>query len=344
MERWIVERASFSHGLESFDLPLYFGFGKIFKGLKGFEYIPISDEAQRSDAIGHGDQPRISLGLAVCPVYRSADVAQRMIWQWLKQTLTRPRSMDEWIRKCSNVQWIRELLQSTWKYSLTCWRESSQGQVEGSEIDENLLQAWMAALLVTMLALPITIPEEVVEKIIVPRLRFSDYNGSCPKSSRALTRAVKALFFDMYRQFVDRLTSALQEFERLKPEEISDRHLGHVYCIAILVIVITCQIQTSLMDNIQLDSHVQAVDPSMREMTYEHMRDAEGAFRNTIMFVKHENSKRLKTRSISDERLLLLRRTIREVGRIHHDGTWLLSFLVIRYHDADIDDSNQKTP
>lgn len=319
MEGWILEHAIFPPGSELLELPLDFGFGEIFQGLYGFEYHPVSDEAQRSDAIGHGDQPRIGPGITVCPVYSSAEDAQRMIWQWLKRTLTSAQSMNQWLQRCSRVEWIRGLLQSTWEYSLTCWCERGHVQADNSKLDSNLFEAWMAALLVTMLALPVNIPEQDVHNI-AQRLRFSSYNDPLPRTSRALTRAMKALFFDMYRQFVDRLTSALQDFERLKPEEVSDRRLGHIYCIAILVIVITCQIQTSLMDNVRLSSSVQDFDPNMWEVTFEHMRDVEGAFRNTIMFVKHNNVKRLKAKSILDKNLLRLRQTVQEIGRVHRDG------------------------
>jgi hypothetical protein len=336
MAGWIREHASFPPGDEIFELPLNFGFGEIFEGLYGYEYNPTTNEAQRSHAVGHGDQPRLSPGIAVCPIYSSADAAQRMIWQWLKQTLTRTQSMGEWLERCSRVEWIRKLLQSTWEYSVTCWYETSHVEVEERKLDDNLLEAWMAALLVTMLALPVTIPEQIVHNI-VPRLRFSRYNYPFPNTSRALSRAVKALLFDMYRQLVDRLTSALRDVERLKPEEVSDRRLGHIYCIAILVIVITGQIQTSLMDNGRLSAQ-QAVNPHLLwEETFEHIRGVECAFRNTIMFVKHNNAKRLKEESISDAKLLLLRQMVQETGRLYRNGMWLSSLLLFRYHDADID-------
>lgn len=324
MAGWISEHTHFPPGQENFELPLYFGFGKIFKGLYAIEYDPTTNEAQRSHAVGHGNQLRIDQGIHVCPVYNSAEEAQRMIWDWLKQTLTSARSMREWLKRCfpdDEIEWIQKLLLSTWEYSIKCWQESRNSQVEEAELDHNLLEAWMAALLVTMLSLPVTIPEQVVHNI-VPRLRFRNYNYPLPNSSRALTRCVKALLFDMYRKFVDRLTSALRDFEKLKLEGVSDRRLGHIYCIAILVMVITCHIQTSLMDNGWLSSRQLGVDPNLWEETFERIRDVECAFRNTIMFVKHNNKKWLRKNQISDAKLLVLRQDIREIERTYHDGTW----------------------
>uniref|UniRef100_A0A093Y3R0 Nitrate transporter 1.8 n=1 Tax=Talaromyces marneffei PM1 TaxID=1077442 RepID=A0A093Y3R0_TALMA len=322
MAGWISEHTHFPPGQENFELPLYFGFGKIFKGLYAIEYDPTTNEAQRSHAVGHGNQLRIDQGIHVCPVYNSAEEAQRMIWDWLKQTLTSARSMREWLKRCfpdDEIEWIQKLLLSTWEYSIKCWQESRNSQVEEAELDHNLLEAWMAALLVTMLSLPVTIPEQVVHNI-VPRLRFRNYNYPLPNSSRALTRCVKALLFDMYRKFVDRLTSALRDFEKLKLEGVSDRRLGHIYCIAILVMVITCHIQTSLMDNGWLSSRQLGVDPNLWEETFERIRDVECAFRNTIMFVKHNNKKWLRKNQISDAKLLVLRQDIREIERTYHDA------------------------
>ncbi|KAI7968214.1 hypothetical protein EIK77_010384 [Talaromyces pinophilus] len=325
MKRWISEHAFFPPGQERFELPLYFGFGKVFEGFYAVEYAPTTVEAQRSHAVGRGDQPQIDQGILVCPVYDSAEEAQRMIWDWLKEALTNAQSMRKWLKRCfpgKEIKWIRKLLRSTWEYSIKCWQESRNFQIEEAELDHNLLEAWMAALLVTMLSLPITIPEQVVHNII-PRLRFSSYNHPFPKSSRALARAVKALLFDMYRQFVDRLTSALRDFEKLKLEGASDRRLGHIYCVAILVMVITSHIQTSLMDNGRLSSRQQSVDPNLLwEETYEHIQGVECAFKNTIMFIKHNNARWLRKNTISDAKLLVLRQDIQEIERTCLDGTW----------------------
>ncbi|PCH02633.1 Hypothetical protein PENO1_036860 [Penicillium occitanis (nom. inval.)] len=321
---WISEHAFFPPGQERFELPLYFGFGKVFEGFYAVEYAPTTVEAQRSHAVGRGDQPQIDQGILVCPVYDSAEEAQRMIWDWLKEALTNAQSMRKWLKRCfpgKEIKWIRKLLRSTWEYSIKCWQESRNFQIEEAELDHNLLEAWMAALLVTMLSLPITIPEQVVHNII-PRLRFSSYNHPFPKSSRALARAVKALLFDMYRQFVDRLTSALRDFEKLKLEGASDRRLGHIYCVAILVMVITSHIQTSLMDNGRLSSRQQSVDPNLLwEETYEHIQGVECAFKNTIMFIKHNNARWLRKNTISDAKLLVLRQDIQEIERTCLDAT-----------------------
>lgn len=326
MKGWISEHAYFPPGQERFELPLYFGFGKVFKGFYAVEYAPTTDEAQRSHAVGRGDQLQIDQGIRVCPVYDSAEEAQRMIWDWLKETLTNARSMHKWLKRCfpgDEIEWIQKLLLSTWEYSIRCWQESRNFQKEEeAELDRNLLEAWMAALLVTMLSLPVTISEQDVDNI-VPRLTFNSYDYPFPKSSRALTRAVKALLFDMYRQFVDRLTSALRDFEKLKLEGASNRRLGHIYCVAILVMVITSHIQTSLMDNCRLSSVQHGVDPNLLwEETYEHIQDVECAFKNTIMFIKHNNARWLRKNTISDAKLLDLRQDIQEIERIYLDGTW----------------------
>lgn len=326
MKGWISEHAFFPPGQERFELPLYFGFGEVFEGFYAVEYAPTTDEAQRSHAVGRGDQPQIRQGILVCPVYDSAEKAQRMIWVWLKETLTSAQSMRIWFKSCfprKEIEWIQKLLLSTWEYSIKCWQGSRNVQKEEAQLNHNLLEVWMAALLVTMLSLPVTIPEQVVHNI-VPRLRFSSYNHPFPKSSRALTRAVKALFFDMYRQFVDRLTSALRDFEKLKLEGASDRRLGHIYCVAILVMVITSHIQTSLMDNGRLSSQQQGVVGRnlLWEETYEHIRGVECAFKNTIMFIKHNNARWLRKNTISDAKLLVLRQDIQEIERTCLDGTW----------------------
>ncbi|KUL88458.1 hypothetical protein ZTR_05525 [Talaromyces verruculosus] len=323
MKGWISEHAYFPPGQERFELPLHFGFGKVFKGFYAVEYAPTTDEAQRSHAVGRGDQPLIDQGIPVCPVYDSAEKAQRMIWDWLKETLTNARSMHKWLKSCfpgKEIEWIQKLLLSTWEYSIKCWQESRNFQIEEAELNHNLLEAWMAALLVTMLSLPVSIPEQVVQRII-PRLRFRSYNRTLTKSSRALTRAVKALFFDMYRQFVDRLTSALRDFEKLKLEGASDRRLGHIYCVAILVMVITSHIQTSLMDNGRLSSQQEVDATLLWEETYEHIRGVECAFKNTIMFIKHNNASWLRKNTISDPKLLVLRRDIQEIERTCLDAS-----------------------
>lgn len=325
MAAWVSQHTYCAPEQELFELPLRFGFGEIFYGLSAIEYDPATVEAQLSHAVSHSAQAQIRPGIPVCPIYKSKD-AQRMIWHWMKETLTSRRSIDDWLRKCfpgDRVEWIQGLLLSTWEYSIKCWDESRRVQIEESELDDNLLEAWMAALLVGMLSLPVTIPQRAVRNII-PRLRVGNYNYASANSSRVLTKAIKSLLFDMYQKFVHRLTSALRDFGS-KPEEVSERRLGHIYCIAILVIVLNCQLQTSLMDNGQLSSVQPGVDPNLWEVTYECMRGTECAFKNTIMFVTHNNNRWLKKNEIFDQKLLDLRQDIQEIEHTYHDGTYAVT-------------------
>lgn len=325
MRDWVFQHTYYPPNSQVFELPLHFGFGETFYGMSAIEYNPIFVEAQHSHAVSHDDQLRIDPGIPVCPIYDDSKDAQRMIWHWMKEALTCRRSIDDWLEKCfpgDRVEWIRELLLSTWKYSIKCWNESRRVQIQEPELDSNLLEAWMAALLVGMLSLSVTIPDQAVRDII-PRLRFGNYNYAFSNTSRVLNKAIKSLLFDMYQEFVHRLTSALHDFGT-KPEEVSERRLGHIHCIAILVIVLNCQIQTSLMDNGRLSS-VPQVDPNLWEVTYEHMRGTECAFRNTIMFVRHNNNRWLKKNVISDGKFFDLREDIRNIERTYHAGTWPVS-------------------
>ncbi|KAF3406265.1 hypothetical protein DPV78_000396 [Talaromyces pinophilus] len=319
MARWISENTYCPPEQDEFELPLYFGFGEIFKGLYAVEYNPTTEEAQHSYIISRSDQLQINQGIPVCPVYNSHE-AQRMIWHWLKQTLTSERSMRQWLKRCFpgyEVEWIQKLLLVTWEYSIKYWHERRHVQLE-TELDVNLLEAWMAALLVTMLSLPVTIPEQAIYNI-VPHLRFKSYNYRFDNTSHVLTKAIKALLFDMYQQFVHKLTLTLQDFEKLNLEEISDSHLGHIYCIATLMIVLNCHIQTSLMDNGRISAIQQEVDSNLWGKTFEHMRGVEYAFKNTIMFVKHKYAMWLKRNTILDTELLVLQQEVQEIRRTYRD-------------------------
>lgn len=322
----------FPTGQEKFELPLDFGFGEIFNGLYGVEYEATTNESLLSDILDRSDehleQPQISLGIPVCAVWSSADGVQRGIWEWLKQTLASSKSIEKWLQTCfhgSDVEWIHELLLSTWKYSVRCWRDAKHQHGNEFQHNETLLEAWMAALLVGMLWLPITIPQQAVENIR-PQLRYASYNPSSHYShtSRALTRSVKSLLCDMYQQFVGRLASTLQNFKMLRPGQVSDHHLGYIYCTAILIMVITCQLQTSLMDNSRLVSLQSPVTPNFWEETFEQLRGLESAFKNSILFILHTTHRWFKENSTSDTSLLDFQREIQEIQQTFHDGMSLV--------------------
>jgi hypothetical protein len=313
--------------LTEFDLPLSFGFGKPFIGFRGIEYIPITNEARWSRVIGYSDEsPRYSRSLYVYPVNSSSLEIQKMIWKWLKQTLGDKYSMNHWLRTCfpgSEVKWIRDLLRVTRRYTFASWNGRSQ-EADDSQLNDNLFEAWMACLIVTMLSLPITVPEDAVNSI-VPDLQFVRYEYPYPNTSRALTKCVKSVMFDMYQQLVKRITLALDKFGQLKIEEISERRLAHMNCISILLMVLTSQIQTSLRDDSRL-IFAGENDPAIWERTLDQLQNIEGVFKNTILFVRYRNKEWLKKNP--ESKLLDLRDDIREIGRTYRDGT-LISFTYV---------------
>lgn len=175
----------------------------------------------------------------------------------------------------------------------------------------------MEALLTGMLSIPITIPEK---RIVSFRhnLKYRTYENTS-RTSRALTRKVNNLLFDVYQHFIELLVSTLRSFEWLRADEVSSRPVVYLYCTAILIIVITCKFQTSLMDNGRLASLQPPSDSNSWEITFEQLCGVESAFKNSILFADHKNT------SISDTKLLNINKT----SRNFINQTWNESLLCI---------------
>ncbi|RAO71376.1 uncharacterized protein BHQ10_007388 [Talaromyces amestolkiae] len=322
LTQWMSTNIRSTLWQRQFDLPLSFGFGENFIGFRGVEYIPNTDEARWRGTVGHSDihpeSPQFHQSLYVYPVNSSSLDVQRMVWEWLKQTLGDRHSMEDWLRTCfrgDELKWIRDLLRVTRRYTFESWNERPQEEVD-SQLDDNLLDAWMACLIVTILSLPINIPTDVVDSI-VPNLQFGSYQSPYPNASRALSKCVKSLLFDMYQQFVKRITLALENFDKLKIEQISERRLAHVNCISVLLMVLTSRIQTSLMDDSRL-TFERENDPTIWDQTLVQLENVEGVFKNIILFVRYMSKEWFKQNRGS--RLRDLPREIREIGQNYHNA------------------------
>lgn len=113
-----------------FELPLDFGLGPILQGFLGVEYIT-KDESKGGFTVAKSDQrpepPIIHAGIAVYPVSDDSTVVQKLIWDWLKQTLISNGDMEKWRQVCfhgPDVEWIRGVALSTWKYTMQFWEEN----------------------------------------------------------------------------------------------------------------------------------------------------------------------------------------------------------------------------
>lgn len=312
-----------------FDLPLNFGFGNTFHGFIGAEYDPTTVAVQYSPVVGptdrHPESPLWAYSLPVYPVNSGSSEVQGMVWDWLKETLESDHSMEEWLHVCfrgENVEWIRELLRVARQYSLEAWRElrSNNHQTAEPHLYESLLHAWMMALLATMLSLSITIPpdarHDVLSQLQQPQPPPVVQHSS---SSRPINKCAKSLLFHIYKRLVKKVMAALEAFRKTRLKNISARHLGHVHCIAILIVVVTSQLQTSLMDNYRLSS-----SEDLWQETVYHIRQVEKAFKNTVLYVRHINKDWLKLDRREDEhldpRLLSLLNEIQNIKSACNEG------------------------
>lgn len=311
---------------DSFDLPLCFGFGKTFHGFEGAEY-QYDVETQYSRAVGpsgpHPESPLYGFSIPVYPTNSNSPDVRRSVYVWLKQTLTSPADMEDWVRACfgaEDIGWIRSLLGKIWQYSVRSWKNLrlNEHQIE-DRLDESLLDTWMMALLATMLSLPVTIPPEALPAVkgnlrsLVSGTIYSD-------SSRPINKCVKSLIFDIYRRLVEKVMRALEVFRKRKIEDVSERHLCHVHCMSILIVVITSHLQTSLMDNYRLSGNG---IPGLEEKTFEHIRQVETAFKNTVLHVRHRNKLWLRARSLRDGNIDLLQ-DIEDIKNKYSEGSLCL--------------------
>lgn len=278
-----------------FVLPLSFGFGKTFYGFYGAEYDPTTEDGAFTHVIAAGEQhPETHLvgyGLPVFPTNSDSKEVQRLIWDWLKDTLKSRDSMEEWLTVSfpgQEVQWIQSLLRLIWQYSFQYWNESrlTEQNADESKLDDNLLTAWMMAILVTMLSFPVTVPPGTREEIL-SRSRFVTPGYTYPDSSRPLNKCVKALLLDIYNKAVEKVMAALDEFRKRNISLISEQHIGHIRCITILVVVVTCQLQTSLMDNSRMPP--QGDISRWLNETHYHLHKVEGAFKNVVLFTRQRS-------------------------------------------------------
>lgn len=331
---WILEHAYFPPGQTKFELPLDFGFGQTFEGFYGLEYIPMKGSFKVDSAVAESDQrpepTRVSHDIHVCPLWGSADIVQRHLFSWLEQTLVNGQDMYEWREACfqgSDVKWIRILLLTSWKYSMRNWEEAQQCEGNDAQLDGMLLESWMAALLIGMLSLPIKIPEERIESIR-ENLKHGTYDNKS-RTSHALTRTVKTLFFELYQQLVQNFASALKNFAEVKADEVYGRRIGHLHCIGILIMVITCQLQTTLMNYGRLASLQPLNDLDIWETTFEQLRDLESAFKNSIQFAHRSNVRWLEKTSISDTKLSDFQLEVQEIGQTFYNGKSLIVSIIL---------------
>lgn len=289
--------------LVPFDLPLHLGFGRPFYGFEGAEYDPNTEEIQYLHVVGHSEQsaePQLrGYSIPVCPTNSGLSDVRRQMWDWLRDTLTSTQSMNDWLFVCfrgDDVVWIRDLLRLAWQYSIQAWEEqrASSYQLDGRNLDENLMYAWMMALVATMMSLPITIPAHARQGVLsnLQPLRPGYPYTRSSWSSRPINKCVKSLLFDIYQQLVEKHFSALNTFKRTRLTDITERHLGHVNCMAILTAVVSCQLQTSLMDNYKLSAARE--DLALWEETVRHTRQVETALKNTVLYVRHMNKRWLR--------------------------------------------------
>lgn len=282
-----------------FDLPLHFGFGKDFHGFKGAEYDSVSAEASYLYVIGHTDQhpesPLHAHSIQVYPTNSDSPEVRELIYQWLKDTLASTQSMEDWLHVCfrgDGVEWIRRLLRTVWQYSIQSWNEHSHPQSDDSQLDGDLLRAWIVALLITMQSLPITIPKSARQGVL-SKLESVRPDHTYSFSSRPINKYVKGLFFEFYNHLIMKITSSLDAFKRMPLKNISERYLGHIHCMTVLIIVITSRLQTSLMDNYRLSAQDNA---DLLEKTFYHIREVEKAFKNTVLYVWYRNRELFKWR------------------------------------------------
>ncbi|EED16507.1 hypothetical protein TSTA_015910 [Talaromyces stipitatus ATCC 10500] len=326
LTRWITANTLMPRGRNEFELPLSFGFGKPFIGFRGIEYDPRTSEALWTYTIGQGDthseSALYSNSLFVYPVNSSSREVQKEVCKWLKQILWNSEDMEDWLKKCfpgSRVAWARELLQVVWSYSM---KSLNVGSLQ--EIDNCLLEAWMACLIVTILSLKIAIPKPFLDTIVPNLESGSHYRVPYPDTSRALNKCVKSLLFDIYLKFVKRITSALDQFSQIRPDQITDPHLCHMNCISILIMVLTCQIQTSLMDNARVSLEIKKELEVWDETeTPEHLKRVEGVFKNTLLFVRHKRREWFKERPVEEHassQMSYLCDAFRDVGERHGDA------------------------
>ena len=127
------------------------------------------------------------------------------------------------------------------------------------------------------------------------------------------------------------------DFEKFKLDKASERHIRYIYCIAILIMGITCQIQTLLMDNGGVDSLQSPIDSNTGEDTFEQLWGVESAYKNSILFIHQTNKQWLKEKTMSDTNLLGFQQEVQEIEQTFHDGMSLILFDCISWKfDTDI--------
>ncbi|KAL1964623.1 hypothetical protein VTN77DRAFT_6797 [Rasamsonia byssochlamydoides] len=283
-----------------FPLPLNMGFGGNFV-MTGMEFIPNTPEASASRAVytdGRGLAATYSnIGLPVLPSWKKRGEMGEVLGKWLRNTVNDRESIYQWLEHCfprytgGTIYWIQPLLWEMWIYSKRCFHEEREW-TDG--LNGTLLRAWKMAIVATSLSIQIIVPEDA-RKTVLDHLQHREvvYDDPAVNSTRLINRGVKHLFLDIYKQLVGEVLSELDKFMREKPSSIGERAWGHMFCVAILLIVVIGHVQISLVDNHILSTEI-GLD--QREETLEALEKLEEGFSNVTQ-VFHGRHSRTGTKS-----------------------------------------------
>lgn len=274
-------------------LPLSFGFGEDFHGFQGtldLRKITTKDFTDPTDAN--------SYSLLVDPYNTDTDHFQRLLWQWLKQTLSRSSSMQQWLDVCCprlGSSWIRDILEASWHYFVKYLYEDAKS----NPMNELLANAWFMTFLSTMLSRPIEIPWGSRQRLFdeLKNLGHKDAHLLLPPSiSRVANRIFKSTLLFFYQHLIAGIVSRLHDWHT---HSLRDYGRGHIECIFILIMVVFSQMEAALHDDYG-QTHLSNHDSSFEDHV-SHIVTMDSVLKTIMVYMRHKCRESMKRPRDADE-------------------------------------------